>query len=342
MRPTTTRRRGASRSSTPASRRTTCSSRTTRTRRSGSTRSSGPATSAGSTRGSSTGPVTSRPHRAGARSSSTRMATGASRNRGTSQRARRSVARYAGRRPGLRRPAEPGPGEEDVVWAAITNYPGYLVRLERGANPPETCISEWYRVPEPGYGPRGLDVDRNGVVWTSLAGSSHSRASTAAAATCATARPRARATTARGWTFYRTDGPTFKDTDVPADFQYYNWVDNWNTSGLGENMPWTPGGNSDALLMLDTRDRRLAHVPRALSARVLPAADGRPHRRSGRRLEGPRPLGELRHALRLAHRGGTAKGTKTSPRWCNFQFRPGPAARSRCCSRRCRHDSGAQ
>jgi hypothetical protein len=152
--------------------------------------------------------------------------------------------------------AQPSPasGEEDVVWAAITNYPGYLVRLARGANPPETCVSEWYRVPSPGFGPRGLDVDRNGVVWTSLAGSSH-MASFDRRRCDVRSGPATREGDhcPKGWTFYRTDGPTFKTTDVPADFQYYNWVDLWNTSGLGENVPWAPGGNSDALLMLDTR-----------------------------------------------------------------------------------------
>ena len=85
----------------------------------------------------------------------------------------RCVTRHSCRRSGLRRSAEPGARRGYVVWASLTNYPGYLVRLTPGENPPETCITERYRVPEPGFGPRGLDVDTNGVVWTSLAGSSH-------------------------------------------------------------------------------------------------------------------------------------------------------------------------
>jgi hypothetical protein len=47
----------------------------------------------------------------------------------------------------------------------------------RDANPPETAIAEIYEVPwrnaagdvTQGYGPRGMDVDRNGVVWVALA-----------------------------------------------------------------------------------------------------------------------------------------------------------------------------
>jgi hypothetical protein len=146
----------------------------------------------------------------------------------------------------------PAPGEESVVWASLTDYPGYLVRLTPGENPPQTCISERFRVPEPGFGPRGLDVDRNGVVWTSLAGSSHLASfDRSRCETLAGPATRESDHCPKGWTLHRTDGPTFEGTDVPADFQYYNWVDLWNTSGLGENIPWAPGGNSDALLMLD-------------------------------------------------------------------------------------------
>ena len=63
---------------------------------------------------------------------------------------------------------------DDAVWIVSDDFPGRMLRLERGDNPPETCISELYTVPvEQGYRTRGLDVDRNGVLWTALAGSSH-------------------------------------------------------------------------------------------------------------------------------------------------------------------------
>jgi hypothetical protein len=54
-----------------------------------------------------------------------------------------------------------------------------------------------------------------------------------------------------GWTLHRTDGPTFKGTDVPADFHYFNWVDQHNVAGLGKDTPFATGSNSDALLALD-------------------------------------------------------------------------------------------
>ena len=67
------------------------------------------------------------------------------------------------------------------VWFANPGVPGRIVRLEVGANPPSTCRAEVYEPPFanaglPGvnaYTPRGIDVDRNGVIWTALAGSGH-------------------------------------------------------------------------------------------------------------------------------------------------------------------------
>ncbi len=52
-------------------------------------------------------------------------------------------------------------------------FPGYLVRVRRGNNPPETCTTQIFKVPSPGLDPRGVDIDSNGVVWTALAASSH-------------------------------------------------------------------------------------------------------------------------------------------------------------------------
>ena len=46
-----------------------------------------------------------------------------------------------------------------------------------------------------------------------------------------------------------------KGTDVPADFHYYNWVDQQNISGLGANTPFATGSNSDSLLALNTQTK---------------------------------------------------------------------------------------
>ena len=54
-----------------------------------------------------------------------------------------------------------------------------------------------------------------------------------------------------GWSLYPTDGPKLKGTNIPADFQYYNWVDQHNIIGLGQDTPFATGSNSDSLLALN-------------------------------------------------------------------------------------------
>jgi hypothetical protein len=56
------------------------------------------------------------------------------------------------------------------IWGtvALTSHPGSIIRLAPGSNPPSTALAEIYNIPAPGFGPRGADVDRNGVMWVSL------------------------------------------------------------------------------------------------------------------------------------------------------------------------------
>ena len=37
-----------------------------------------------------------------------------------------------------------------AIWGASEQYPGFIVRVDRGSNPPSTCKTEVYRVPDPG------------------------------------------------------------------------------------------------------------------------------------------------------------------------------------------------
>jgi hypothetical protein len=140
------------------------------------------------------------------------------------------------------------------VWGASEDYPGYVVRVDRGSNPPETCMAEVYKVPEPGIDPRGIDIDSNGVVWTALAASSH-LASFDRTKCRVLNGPRALDGThcEAGWKLYLSDGPAFKGTKIPADFHYYNWVDQHDVAGFGKNTPFATGSNSEALLALDPK-----------------------------------------------------------------------------------------
>ena len=168
------------------------------------------------------------------------------------------------------------PTDDTAVWIASTRFPGRLARLDVGDNPPETCMTEVYEVPsvldpnvpkgKTGFGSRGIDIDRHGVVWTALSGSSDfaSFDRTACAVTNGPTVVDGRHCV-DGWTLYPTPGPVIRGTDPPmrADYHYYSWVDQWNTLGLGENIPIANGSNSDSLLALDpeTREWTVLRVP---------------------------------------------------------------------------------
>jgi hypothetical protein len=166
------------------------------------------------------------------------------------------------------------PTDHQAVWISSNRFPGRLARLHVGDNPPETCLTEMFEVPsvldatvpkeKTGFGSRGLDIDRDGVIWTALSGSSHF------ASFDRTKCPVHNGPTTiegrhcvDGWTLFPTPGPVVQGTDVRADYHYYNWVDQWNTLGLGENVPIATGSNSDSLLALDpdTGDWTVLRVP---------------------------------------------------------------------------------
>ena len=115
---------------------------------------------------------------------------------------------------------------DDSVWGISETYPGILVRLQRGNNPPYSCKTQIFKVPAPGFDPRGVDIDSNGVVWTALAASSHLASFDVRKCKDLTGPQKTDGSQCQeGWTLYQTNGPKLKGTDVPADFHYYNWVD---------------------------------------------------------------------------------------------------------------------
>jgi hypothetical protein len=155
--------------------------------------------------------------------------------------------------------------KDGSVWTGRPGpMPGALVRLERGNNPPESCRAEIYQPPfqttavEPsnwGFGPRGIDIDTEGVIWTALGGSGHI-ASFDRRKCRVTGGPQGTGQQcADGWTLYATPGPKMKGVTInaTADFHYYNWVDQFNTLGLGENVPIANGTGSDSLIAVVPR-----------------------------------------------------------------------------------------
>jgi len=146
---------------------------------------------------------------------------------------------------------------DDSVWGVAEDFPGYLIRLQRGNNPPSSCRTQIFKVPAPGYDPRGVDIDTNGVVWTGLAATSHLASFDVRKCKDLTGPQKIDGSQCReGWTLYQTPGPKLKGTDVPADFHYFNWVDQQNIIGLGTNTPFVTGSNSDSLIALNVQTQK--------------------------------------------------------------------------------------
>ena len=151
----------------------------------------------------------------------------------------------------------PDPTAERVVWAASGGVPGQIVRLELGDDPPRTCMAEYYQppfenpdAPVQGYSPRGIDIDTNGIVWTALSGSGHVARFDRSRCDVLDGPQATGQHCPEGWTLHATPGPQMQGvTDHgSADFHYYNWVDQFDTLGLGANVPIATGSTSDSLL----------------------------------------------------------------------------------------------
>ena len=102
------------------------------------------------------------------------------------------------------------------IWGSNLGFPGYVLRLDLGPNPSETALVEVYKVPEPGFGMRGFDVDRQGVAWVALA-SGHMASFDRRKCKGPLNGPGAAEGNLcpEGWTFYPLPGPGFKGRDEP-------------------------------------------------------------------------------------------------------------------------------
>jgi hypothetical protein len=147
----------------------------------------------------------------------------------------------------------PNPADGSV-WGSWRFYPerpaqvGGLVRLNPGPNPPATALAELYLIPSPGFGVRGADIDRNGVVWTSLA-SGHLGQFDRRKCKGPLNGPKATGDHCpEGWTFHRLPGPGFPELpEMSAESSYYTFVDQQNVSGLGANTPIATGNLFDGV-----------------------------------------------------------------------------------------------
>jgi hypothetical protein len=135
------------------------------------------------------------------------------------------------------------------IWGSVLGVPGAVVRLMPGADPPATALAEIYNVPLPGFGARGADIDRHGVVWVSL-GSGHLGSFDRRKCKGPLSGPKATGDHCpEGWTFHKYPGPGFQGIgDNSVESSYYSWVDQHNTFGLGNDVPMSTGNLNDGLI----------------------------------------------------------------------------------------------
>jgi hypothetical protein len=162
------------------------------------------------------------------------------------------------------------PAPDGTIWGSALGFPGGIVRLDPGPNPPATALVEYYeppydnpKAPVQGYSPRGADVDRNGVAWLALA-SGHMASFDRRKCKGPLNGPTATGQHCpEGWTLYTEPLPQMKGVTESgsAEASYYTWVDQFDVLGLGANTPINTGNASEALLALKDGQFVVLRVP---------------------------------------------------------------------------------
>jgi hypothetical protein len=214
------------------------------------------------------------------------------------------------------------------IWGSVLGFPGRVVRLKPGSNPPQTTLAEVYelpwnnpKAPVQGFSPRGLDIDRNGVIWTVLA-SGHFASFDRRKCTVTNGPTATGQHCPEGWTLYPFPAPQFKDVagSGSAEASYYDWVDQFDTFGLGANVPIATGNGEDALLALVNGKFVVLRVPYPLGF-YAKGMDGRiDDPKTGWKGKG---LWSTYATRAVAHIEG---GKETTSKIVHFQLRPNPLA----------------
>ena len=156
------------------------------------------------------------------------------------------------------------------IWGSVTGFPGGVARLVPGANPPATALAEYFELPmkdgKPvtAYSPRGMDVDREGVVWTGTA-SGHLVSFDRRKCKAPLNGPNATGQhCAEGFAVHALPGPNYKNSVASgsSDSPYYTWVDRFDLLGTGSNnVPMVTGNESEALVALVNGRMQTFRVP---------------------------------------------------------------------------------
>jgi hypothetical protein len=219
------------------------------------------------------------------------------------------------------------------VWCSgIGANDTQLVRIDRGANPPQTCKAEVYQPPQQGgkkMGAQGgVTVDSQGVVWANWRTSDNitsfdrrkckvTNGPTATGQQCP-----------EGWTAYRKTGPMFQNSTVNADLNYLIWVDRQDAVGLGKDAKYTYPINSDsALALLPSGQFVSLRIPYPMGFYTRHA-----HARIDDEKAGWKGRGMWSEYMSFAvwhteGTGGTTGGKGQKAKVVKFQVRPNPLAK---------------
>ena len=197
----------------------------------------------------------------------------------------------------------PHPTDGSIWYTSGTfgGRPGFL-RFD-----PKTKLSEFYELPKEAIGVRGGDIGKDGVVYGSGSGG-HLIAFDRRKCKAPLNGPNATGNHCpEGFTLTKYPGPGFDDVpNSSAEASYYTWVDQHNAVGPRRqraDLDRQPAGR-----LRRAGQRQDGPDEGAVSDGLLRQGSRRPHRRSERRLEGPRPVERERrpHALAQRARQGRA------------------------------------
>ena len=162
------------------------------------------------------------------------------------------------------------PAADGSVWGSSLGFPGSIVRLNPGTNPPATALAELTSC-------RGTIRKRRfrgsrRAEWTSIAMAScgqRLRADISASFDRRKCTGPLNGPTAtgqhcpEGWTFYTEPLPQLQGVTDPGSVEasYYTWVDQFDTFGLGANVPINTGNLSEGLLILKDGQWVILRVP---------------------------------------------------------------------------------
>ena len=179
-------------------------------------------------------------------------------------------------------------------------------------------------MPEPGFDPRGVDIDSNGVVWTALAASSHLASFDVRKCKDLNGPAKTDGSQCRGrLDAVSDDRPEAEGHGHSGRLPLLQLGGSAQHLGLGANTPFATGSNSDALLALNpqTREWTTLRVPYPLGF-YSRGMDGR--------IDDPNGgwKGRALYANYGTHFVWHIEGGKgTKGKIVKFQMRPDPLAR---------------